>query len=413
MKTVKIRKRPLVCAPLVVAFGWVIGCSSPDNDSPTSGGSGGSGGSLGSTGGSANPSGGTPATTGGVPAATGGNPSTSGGNQSATGGSPIASGGITNQGGQATSGGVSATGGNAMTGGVTTTGAQGGGGSNGGGAMGTGGKGGGKGGASSGGATGGGSSGGTAGGASGGTVATGGSGGGTTDPALAKFSFFVVSYPAIITLSGKTEGFGGDLRFGKADGLSGADEICRQAAEMGMPGAGQKTWRAFLSATQGPGGTPVNARDRIGTGPWYDRMGRLLAMNLDGLFAGDRPAGDTMLVNDIPNEKGQPNHYVGPNGMTTSTVDNHDTLTGSDTMGRLMATSAAQTCNDWTSTTVQGSPRIGHSWPRSATSGRSWVSDHTVPGCVAGVDRTLGGTGSGSCVGCSGGYGGFYCFALP
>ena len=59
-----------------------------------------------------------------------------------------------------------------------------------------------------------------------------------------------------------------------------------------MPGAGQKQWRAFLSVTAGPGGAAVNARDRIGSGPWYDRMGRLVASNLDGLFAGDRPAGE-------------------------------------------------------------------------------------------------------------------------
>jgi hypothetical protein len=230
---------------------------------------------------------------------------------------------------------------------------------------------------------------------------------------LAKFSFFVVSYPAIIALSGKTEGFGGDLRFGKADGLAGADEICRRAAEIGLPGAGQKTWRAFLSVTQGPGGGAVHARDRIGTGPWHDRLGRLIASNLEGLFAADRPAGDSATVNDLPTEKGDPNHYVGPNGLGATAVDNHDTLTGSDAMGRLMGTAAAQTCNDWTSTTVQGSPRIGHSWPRTPTSARNWVSEHTVPGCTAGVDRTLGGSGSGSCVGCSGGYGGFYCFALP
>jgi hypothetical protein len=250
-------------------------------------------------------------------------------------------------------------------------------------------------------------------GGSAGKSGAGGSGGGSSDPLFAKFSFFVASLPALAALSGKTEGFGGDLRFDKSDGLAGADEICRQVAERGMPGAGQKQWRAFLSVTAGPGGTAVNARDRIGPGPWYDRMGRLVAMNLDGLFAGDRPSGEAALVNDLTNENGDPNHYVGPNGRGDTTVDNHDTLTGSDAMGRLRANSAADTCNDWTSTTATGRPWIGHSWPRSQTSGRSWVSDHQVPGCTAGVDRTLGGTGSGSCIGCSGGYGGFYCFALP
>jgi len=234
------------------------------------------------------------------------------------------------------------------------------------------------------------------------------------DAATSNFSFFVASMKALQTLSGKTEGFGGNLTFGQASGLAGADEICRQTAEMGMSGAGNKSWRAFLSATQGPGGTAVNARDRIGPGPWYDRNGRLLAANLADLFAGPRPKGDAMLVNDFSNERGEPNHYVGAGGYVPNmTVDNHDTLTGSDAMGLLRATSMADTCNDWTSTTVAAKPWCGHSWPRSSSSGLQWASDHTVPGCVPGLDKTLGGTGTGSCVGCSGGYGGFYCFALP
>ena len=235
------------------------------------------------------------------------------------------------------------------------------------------------------------------------------------DVVATNFSFFVASLKALQTLSGKTEGFGGNLTFGQANGLAGADEICRQTAEMGMTGAGNKSWRAFLSATQGPGGTAVNARDRIGPGPWYDRNGRLLAASLTDLFAGARPKGDAMLVNDFSNERGEPNHYVGAGGFVPSmTFDNHDTLTGSDTMGVLRATGMADTCNDWTSTTVTGRPWIGHSWPRGGgTSGQQWASDHQVPGCVPGLDVTLGGTGSGSCVGCSGGYGGFFCFALP
>jgi hypothetical protein len=234
------------------------------------------------------------------------------------------------------------------------------------------------------------------------------------DADASNFSFFVASLKALQTLSGKTEGFGGNLAFGQASGLEGADEICRQTAEMGMPGAGSKTWRAFLSATTGPGGTAVNARDRIGAGPWYDRNGRLLAANLTDLLAGARPVGDAMLVNDFSNERGEPNHYVGPGGYVPGTTfDDHDTLTGSDTMGVLKATSMADTCNDWTSSTVTGRPWAGHSWPRSSTNGQQWASDHQVPGCIAGIDVTLGGSGSGSCVGCAGGYGGIFCFAVP
>ena len=265
----------------------------------------------------------------------------------------------------------------------------------------------------------------------GGNPGTGGAGGGTSptdataevpptgrpdvagDAAAAgNFSFFVISMRALQKLSGKPEGFGGDLRFGKADGLAGADELCRQAAEMALPGAGAKDWRALLSATKGgPNGGPVHARDRIGNGPWYSRKGQLFASNLTELFSATRPPATPALSNDITNEYGEPNHYVGATGYNPADdVDNHDTLTGSTAQGMLLGT-AADTCQDWTSTTA-GSPMGGHSWPRLGGSGKHWVSDHRVPGCSPGIDRTVGGQRVNSdCVGCSGGYGGFYCFA--
>lgn len=249
---------------------------------------------------------------------------------------------------------------------------------------------------------------------------TSGSGGGTAD-ASAKFSFFVTSMQAIATLSGtdihqpEGFGFGGDLRFGKADGLSGADEICRQAAELGVPGAGRKQWRAFLSVVGPPA---VNARDRIGTGPWYDARGRLVAENLADLLDEARPRGDPAIANDLPNERGEPNHYVGPDGYTpTTTWDNHDTLTGSDTSGTLGGAGKSDTCNDWTSSLGVRSegPRVGHSWPRNAPIGRGagWASDHRAPGCARGYafdDSNL--PADGFCVGCAGGYGAIYCFAV-
>jgi hypothetical protein len=245
----------------------------------------------------------------------------------------------------------------------------------------------------------------------GGPGGSGGEGGPTTN---SKFSFFVVSLKALQMLSGKTEGFGGNLTFGQQSGLAGADEICRRAAEMGLPGAGKKQWRAFLSATTGgPNNGPVHARDRIGPGPWYDRNEKLVSLTVADLFVSSRPKGDPTIINDLTNERGEPNHHVGPNGyVATAVFDDHDTLTGSDVQGRLRATSPADTCNNWTSTTG-GRPYIGHSWPRSSGSGLQWASDHTAPGCTPGLDRTLGGSGSGGCVGCAGGYGGFYCFALP
>jgi hypothetical protein len=219
--------------------------------------------------------------------------------------------------------------------------------------------------------------------------------GGTADSGT-RFSFFVTSLVAMRALSGSQNGFGGDLRFGQATGLAGADEICRQTAERSMAGNG-KTWRAFLSTVSGS----VNAIDRIGDGPWYDRNGRLVAMTKANL-AMTRPTGaDPSIINDLPNESGVPNHN--PDG--TGLVDHHDILTGSTATGTLHASGVTATCQDWTSVGT-GSPAIGHSWP--ASSGMSWSSSHNVPSCAAGV---LGGT-SGQHVGSLGGYGGIYCFAL-
>ena len=173
------------------------------------------------------------------------------------------------------------------------------------------------------------------------------------------FSFFVTSLRAMQRLSGSQAGFGGDLRFGQPDGLTGADEICRQIAETSMPGSGAKGWRAFLSVTKGPDGQPVHAIDRVGEGPWYDRLGRLVAKNKADLVQ-TRPKGDPLIVNDLPNEDGVPNHA--PDGQK---VDNHDILTGSDAKGRLYSTDWSATCHDWTSKVgSDGQPRVGHSWPR-------------------------------------------------
>jgi hypothetical protein len=251
-----------------------------------------------------------------------------------------------------------------------------------------------------------------------------------------KFSFFVTSYAAMQRLSGTPNGFGGDLRFGKADGLSGADEICRQIAESSMPGAGGKTWHAFLSVTKDASGTPVNAIDRVGAGPWYDRLGRLIAANKADL-AQARPKGaDAAILNDLPNEDGVPNHA--PDGMQ---VDNHDVLTGSSPTGLLYASDWSVTCHDWTSAVgSDGKPRVGHSWPRMDGGGRggpgqqqfaaagstgggpmggggnmnNWMSALDEAGCAAGASLVEMGPpdASNPTVGSGGGYGAIYCFAL-
>jgi hypothetical protein len=229
---------------------------------------------------------------------------------------------------------------------------------------------------------------------------------------LPHFSFFVTSLVAMRALSGNEKGFGGDLRYGHSGagaGLRGADKICADVAERGLPGSASKQWRAFLSVSDAGNGTKKDAIDRIGPGPWYDRLGRLVSTNLAGLTSADRPAGDAVISSDLPNEIGEPNHTAG--GVT---MDNHDVLTGSDRTGRLHTN---PTCEDWTTITstaggtggMPKGPMAGHSWP--ANSGRNWAQAHAVAGCAPSVVSGQG-TPGGNGVGDGGGYGGIYCFAL-
>lgn len=238
--------------------------------------------------------------------------------------------------------------------------------------------------------------------------------------ALPRFSFFVTSLRALQELSGCSGGFGGDLRYGETGagaGLRGADRICAVIAERSMPGASRKGWRAFLSARDGGAGTAVHAIDRIGTGPWYDRLGRLVANDRSELTATRPSMANAVIINDLPNEDGVPNHRPDP---TQPEVDNHHMLTGSNAQGQLY--SATATCLDWTSAlgspNTEGSPRVGRSWTRSMGGGMGRNSDHwssalDASGCAAGINlvETGGPIQSMPTVGSGGGYGGFYCFA--
>ncbi len=260
------------------------------------------------------------------------------------------------------------------------------------------------------------------------TFSDGGSGSGDGATSVDKFSFFVTSLRALQELSGNQNGFGGDLRFGETGagaGLRGADKICATIAEKSMPGAGQKQWRAFLSATADENGNQVNAIDRIGNGPWYDRLGRLLAPSKDDLLNARPQGGDATIRDDFPNEDGVPNHQPEP---TQPAVDNHDMLTGTNSQGKLY--SATATCKDWTTSSgssANGRPHVGHSWPRSGGGGgkfpgpggggggdmENWMSALDEAGCAPGVNLLeTGGPKNDGTVGSGGGYGGFYCFAL-
>lgn len=258
----------------------------------------------------------------------------------------------------------------------------------------------------------------------GGSAQGGGSAGGSAVDAgaLPHFSFFVTSLKALQELSGSQQGFGGDLRFGESGpgaGLRGADKLCATIAERSMAGAGQKPWRAFLSAIDDGAGQPVHAIDRVGNGPWYDRLGRTFALTKAALV-NTRPTGiDPAIKDDFPNEDGVPNHRPDP---TQGQVDNHDTLTGSNAQGRLYSQTA--TCLSWTSATgnrtLEGKPRVGHSWPRYGGPGGGamdpahWMSSLDESGCSPGVNLIEMGppNPNSTTVGSGGGYGGFYCFAL-
>ncbi|MBN1607711.1 MAG: hypothetical protein JW940_13830 [Polyangiaceae bacterium] len=232
------------------------------------------------------------------------------------------------------------------------------------------------------------------------------------------FSFFATSLEGLRRESGSDDGFGGDL-----GGLAGADAICQKLAEFSTPCASKRQWRAFLSTVAGP----VHAKDRIGMGPWYDRVGRIVALTLTDLI-NTRPVGaDPEIANDLPNEFGIPNHD--PDG--TGAVDNHDFLTGTAEDGTLYSTDAGFTCEDWTSAAEAGSPHCGHTWPTGGGGGGraggggpgggggmdSWISALTEAGCAP-ADTATSLIESGGpkpnikTVGSGGGYGGFYCFAL-
>jgi hypothetical protein len=322
-----------------------------------------------------------------------------------SGGTSTGSGGVVHSGGASPTAGAPGTGGATSNGGTPGTGGA---------FIETGGRG--VGGASTG--TGGSGSGGVPAGVGGAFIDTGGRGTGGASTgvggALGKFSFFVTGLESMRRLSGSADGFGGDLRFGEADGLAGADKICATIADTSMPGSSVKGWRAFLSVVGPP---TVNAIDRIGQGPWYDRMGRLLAAKKADLLQIRPRGGDPAIVEDLPNEYGIQNHN--PDGL--GNVDNHDVMTGTSSDGKLLPTALQRptlTCYDWTNSEKVGAaddlhmegsgPFCGHSWAGS------WMAYLTEGGCGAGINLVESGPPMPGVytVGTGGGYGAIYCFAL-
>ena len=165
-------------------------------------------------------------------------------------------------------------------------------------------------------------------------------------------------------------------------GLEGADRHCQALAS--SVGAGDKTWRAYLSTT-GSGG--VNARDRIGTGPWHNFNGVMVAENVDQLHGDNNLTKETILT-----EKGAISNGRGDD------PNMHDILTGSGLDGIAQGGEPDTTCGNWTSS-GEGSALVGHHDRQGGGANpTSWNSAHASRGCS---QANLQGTG---------GNGFFYCF---
>jgi len=171
-------------------------------------------------------------------------------------------------------------------------------------------------------------------------------------------------------------------------GLAGADRHCQSLAA--AAGAGQRTWRAYLSTQPAPGMAGVNARDRIGTGPWQNAKGVVVATDVAQLHASNGLNKATALT-----ETG-----AGINGRG-DTPNIHDVLTGSQPDGTFIAGDVNSTCGNWTQSGV-GAAMVGHhdkTGLDESVPAKSWNSSHLTRGCGQDALKTTGGAGL------------FYCFA--
>jgi len=185
----------------------------------------------------------------------------------------------------------------------------------------------------------------------------------------APMSFFVTSTPI---------GKGGNL-----GGLAGADAHCQALAS--AAGAGNRVWRAYLS-TQGAGA--VNARDRIGKGPWHNVKGQIVARDLEHLH------GDTLELARIGNQLHRMTALTEKGDRVTGagdTPNQHDILTGSQPDGRAFPEGKDMTCSNWTSADA-GNAQVGHH-DRAGGPAVSWNSVHASAGCSQEALIKTGGNG--------------------
>lgn len=181
-------------------------------------------------------------------------------------------------------------------------------------------------------------------------------------------------------LTSKGPGDGADL-----GGLAGADAHCQMLAE--SVGAGGRTWRAYLSTG---GESPVNARDRIGSGPWSSANGVQVASDVDDLHSDNNKLSKQNSIS----ERGEP-----VNGRGDS-PNRHDILTGSNLDGTTFSDGEDHTCRDWSYSGSEGSAQVGHhDRDGGGANPTSWNNAHGSRGCS---QSDLQGTG---------GDGLYYCFA--
>jgi hypothetical protein len=165
-------------------------------------------------------------------------------------------------------------------------------------------------------------------------------------------------------------------------GIEGADKHCQALAS--AAGAGGRTWRAYLSTQAAGGQTAVNARDRIGRGPWKNAKGVQIARDLDELHGNNQLTKQTAL-----SEKGEPIKGRG------DTPNEHDILTGSQADGRAFAGEQDMTCGNWTKS-GEGAAMVGHHdrlGLRDDEPSRSWNTSHPSRGCSQDNLRSSGGAG--------------------
>jgi len=182
-------------------------------------------------------------------------------------------------------------------------------------------------------------------------------------------------------VTGNGPGKGADL-----GGLEGADRHCQTLAE--RHGAGAKTWHAYLSTQEAAGKPAVNARDRIGKGPWQNSKGVVIAKDVAELHGANNLTKQTTL-----SEKGE---MINGRG---DMPNRHDVLTGSQADGTAFASGEDRTCKNWTSST-QGAAMVGHSdriGLRDDDASKSWNSSHPSRGPDGGCSqadlRSTGGDG--------------------